>query len=616
MKKIIAVVLVLLFAAASIPAAAAADFSDVPQDHWAISYIREMTERGLFTGFPDGTFRPDVNIKLVETLVLLSRLYDVDKESKQALVNENNSYLTALLNGTDMTWAIPDLAICLEAGIITKIELNSYVTSGELGKPVTKELLSVYLVRALQLEDEAQNLSSYTLPFDDYLFITYTRRPHVYMLYSIQVVGGDTYNRFNPNDSVNRAVSATMLSRAITYLENNNITLRLTRFSETRTNGILAEAATGSILLQSYDGSATRVTVPASAYVKVNGTNAALSSAYNGYPATFVWSKDDNSLRGIEIDTSVKAAYGALKSVDTMTSTPKIYLTDLLTAVTTGYSLGSLTTAVYEGSTVNLTSLAVGSYVTVLLKNDAVTSIHAFKGTYEKTGTIKSVNLGSPIILTVSVSGGTDIEIKLNPKSLPVVTRNNALSSVDKLRIGDTVKITVKNSVITQIDSASEKQALTGTIKSIIKDVTGNRLTLIGDDGTEYSYPLATGVQIKQGTAYISLDSLRLGSKAAIVISDGRIESIDVTGSATAISRLTGSLLFVNTRDQTMILQVKNEDGTTADINVKILALTKILNALNGSTVNLSALEIYDELDIYGAYNAESVFEATIIITR
>ena len=287
MKKIIAVVLVLLFAAASIPAAAAADFSDVPQDHWAISYIREMTERGLFTGFPDGTFRPDVNIKLVETLVLLSRLYDVDKESKQALVNENNSYLTALLNGTDMTWAIPDLAICLEAGIITKIELNSYVTSGELGKPVTKELLSVYLVRALQLEDEAQNLSSYTLPFDDYLFITYTRRPHVYMLYSIQVVGGDTYNRFNPNDSVNRAVSATMLSRAITYLENNNITLRLTRFSETRTNGILAEAATGSILLQSYDGSATRVTVPASAYVKVNGTNAALSSTYNGYPATF-----------------------------------------------------------------------------------------------------------------------------------------------------------------------------------------------------------------------------------------------------------------------------------------------------------------------------------------
>jgi len=617
MKKIIAFVLVLLVAAAVIPTAVAAEFSDVPQSHWAKSYIDEISERGLFNGYSDGTFKPDNNITLIETLVLLSRLYDIDQGSRELLESENNSYLTALLNGTGMTWAISELAICLEAGIVTKLDLNGYVTRGELGKPISKELLSVFLVRALQLEDEALNLSDYTLPFDDYLFITYTRRPHIYILYTIKVVSGDTANRFNPNQSVSRAVIATMLSRAITYLEDNHITLRLARFSEYRRNGILAEAAPGSLLLQSYDGTATRVTVPGSAYIKVDGADRTLSSAYNGYPVTLVWSKDDDSLKGVEIDTSVKAVYGALKSVDTMTSTPKIYLTDPLTAVTTGYNLGGLTSADYEGSTTALTSLKVGSYITALIKNDVITSIYAFNGTYVREGKVESVRLGSPIILTVTLADGTRNEIKLNPKNLPTITRDDKQSSIDKINSSDTIKITVKNSVITQIDAKTRKADLSGTIKSIVWDITGNRLTLVGNDGLEYSYPIASDVRITQGTSRLSLDSLRLGSRANFVISDGSIAVIDVVESITKSSRESGTVLFINTKDQTMVLEVADPNGTTRNITVRVSTSTRILNAKNGAYISsLSALDIYDQLDIYGDYYSESDFDATIIVLR
>lgn len=616
MKKIIAFVLVLLLATATIPAVGAAEFSDVPQGHWAKSYIEEMTERGLFTGYTDGTFRPNDDITLVQTLALLARLYDIDEESKQLLISEHNSYLTELLKGTSLTWAIPELAICLEAGIITKVELNGYASGGELGKAVEKELLSVFLVRAMQLEDEALSLTSYTLPFDDYLFITYTRRPYCYILYDIGVVGGDTSNRLNPKSTVNRAVSSTMLSRAIKYLEEKDIKLRITRFSEYSTKGILTEANAGSILLQSYDGSATRIIVPSSAYIKVDGIDKTLSSLYKGYPATLVWSKDDNTLKGIDIDSNVKAAYGVFKSIDTRTSSPKIYLTDLLTSETTGYALGDLTSVDYEGSTIALTSLKAGSYVTVLLKDDTVTSIYAFNGTYEKEGTIKSISFGAPIILVVTLSNGTEQEIMINPKNLPYITRDNKLSSIDKLHSGDTIKITVKNSVITQIDSQVKKADLTGTIKSIVKDISGNRLTLVGEDGKEYSYPLASGVQVTQGASRLSVDNLRLGSKANFVISDGSITSIDVVESITESNRVTGSVLFVNTREQTILLEVTNPNGTTSNVNVKLSASTKILNAKSGAYVNFNTFEIYDVLDIYGAYDGELIFEATIIIVR
>ena len=125
-------------------------------------------------------------------------MYKVDAESKQLILEEYNNYLKPLLDNTDMRWAIPELAICLEAGIVTKTELTSYATGKELGKPIKKEHLAVLLVRALQLEEEALALTGYTLPFEDYLFITYTRRPHCYMLYKLEIVSGDTANRFNP----------------------------------------------------------------------------------------------------------------------------------------------------------------------------------------------------------------------------------------------------------------------------------------------------------------------------------------------------------------------------------------------------------------------------------
>lgn len=34
-------------------------FSDLPQNHWAYNAVKFMVERGIITGYPDNTFRPD-----------------------------------------------------------------------------------------------------------------------------------------------------------------------------------------------------------------------------------------------------------------------------------------------------------------------------------------------------------------------------------------------------------------------------------------------------------------------------------------------------------------------------------------------------------------------------
>ena len=48
-------------------------FSDVPASHWASAYIKTGVDGGLFTGYPDGKFRPDNTVTYEEALTMILR---------------------------------------------------------------------------------------------------------------------------------------------------------------------------------------------------------------------------------------------------------------------------------------------------------------------------------------------------------------------------------------------------------------------------------------------------------------------------------------------------------------------------------------------------------------
>jgi hypothetical protein len=51
----------------------AGNYPDVPAGHWAAGVIAAMKSLGLIEGYPDGTFRPDAQIKRSEFAVLACR---------------------------------------------------------------------------------------------------------------------------------------------------------------------------------------------------------------------------------------------------------------------------------------------------------------------------------------------------------------------------------------------------------------------------------------------------------------------------------------------------------------------------------------------------------------
>jgi len=46
-------------------------FRDVAANHWARAAIQQAWERGLLSGYPDGSFRPDATIVRADVLVAL-----------------------------------------------------------------------------------------------------------------------------------------------------------------------------------------------------------------------------------------------------------------------------------------------------------------------------------------------------------------------------------------------------------------------------------------------------------------------------------------------------------------------------------------------------------------
>lgn len=67
-KFLVFLTMVVLFATTSV---FALTFTDVPEDYWAISYITDLTEKGVVNGYPNGTFEPEGTISRGEFLKLV-----------------------------------------------------------------------------------------------------------------------------------------------------------------------------------------------------------------------------------------------------------------------------------------------------------------------------------------------------------------------------------------------------------------------------------------------------------------------------------------------------------------------------------------------------------------
>lgn len=179
---------------ANLNEASAQDFKDVPKKHPNYVAIQEMQNKGLISGYPDGTFRPNENISRKHVAVLLDKALNFSTPPTEKLIFKDVP--------KSHPYYVP----------IMKLFNEGIISGGVNGKfnpdsPITR----IQMAKILDLAFKFNMTQSFR--FEDMNFVHWGY-VHASALYSNGVTKGDQ-GRFLPNKPVTRAHYAEFLYRSM-----------------------------------------------------------------------------------------------------------------------------------------------------------------------------------------------------------------------------------------------------------------------------------------------------------------------------------------------------------------------------------------------------------------
>lgn len=215
------------------PYALASSFSDI-NGHWAEETINKYKDSGIITGYPDGTFKPDIYIIRSELAKVLALAFDLEKKE----LNQYEDLDTS-------TWYYPYLEY--SARYITGYPL---VSGFETNKPYVdnwddkkflpdRDAIRMHVAEALvKIKIEQQNLTVELPDFNEiYIDLNKYNDPDYFNTYrgvgrgipknvtrmfeytwlakELNVMQGDENGHFRPYDRITRAELLTAIDRIL-----------------------------------------------------------------------------------------------------------------------------------------------------------------------------------------------------------------------------------------------------------------------------------------------------------------------------------------------------------------------------------------------------------------
>lgn len=104
--------------------------------HWAENTIKQMVERNIAKGYPDGTFKPNNNITRAEFAVMLVRAFNLAPQDGKVFADTANH------------WAKNDIATAAAYGIVNGFDANTFGPNNL----ITREQMAAMIVKAAKLD--------------------------------------------------------------------------------------------------------------------------------------------------------------------------------------------------------------------------------------------------------------------------------------------------------------------------------------------------------------------------------------------------------------------------------------------------------------------------------
>ena len=214
MKKKILATFLSAVTLVSCGSALAANYSDVNQSAWYSSYVNKISELNAFSGYEDGTFRPDNQItqeEFIKTVVCLI-CGELNESNAPTVKNTWNSKWSS--------WAIPYLDKAFELGLITEQDTMFKL----VGIPCNRGEMAKVITRAVEYlkEDSVADTSTYITKLKDYNRMKEEYKPYVLQAYAKGILSGYDDGTFRDDGLLTRAEASSVLVRLIDKNERVN----------------------------------------------------------------------------------------------------------------------------------------------------------------------------------------------------------------------------------------------------------------------------------------------------------------------------------------------------------------------------------------------------------
>ncbi len=193
MKKIICIMLLITFTFAS--GCMGAGFTDVSKDAWYYNTVTEMTDKGVLSGYNDGSFRPNNAITSAEFTAIVCRIKGVQPESSQT-GHWAGGYMSAALN---KGWYDYD---------------ENPPTGEKYDEPIQRQLAVKILMKALA-DSFTYDYNTESAKIKDFSQLNGRYYDTVLAAYNAGIAGGDDKGNFKPLSPLTRAEACTLIKKAM-----------------------------------------------------------------------------------------------------------------------------------------------------------------------------------------------------------------------------------------------------------------------------------------------------------------------------------------------------------------------------------------------------------------
>ncbi|MDD3653673.1 MAG: S-layer homology domain-containing protein [Desulfotomaculaceae bacterium] len=178
-------------------------FSDVPAKHWAYSLIKELSQKEIITGYPDGTFKPESNVTRAEFAKMINKAKGLG-----TLQPERGTFLDVVPG----QWFYGYVEAAAGAGLV----------KGDGGKfrpddLITRAEIATLLVRAIGKDNLARERSGQKTGFQDDADIAPWARGYIAVSLAEGFIKGYPDNTFKGDSSATRAEACALIARAIEH---------------------------------------------------------------------------------------------------------------------------------------------------------------------------------------------------------------------------------------------------------------------------------------------------------------------------------------------------------------------------------------------------------------